>query len=291
MPMAITHSGRGRVTLALAACLASASAFAQEMRAPEDWTGQTDSATEDVLAGARLIDSVVALVGRRVITLSQLRTEARVALADHAALEAAQGTLQSAVLGSTLEYIISEDLVEEEASRLQVFPVTLAECQIAEEGLAARFPTRDAFESFLSHFDIDHERLRAILQRKLRASRYLENRLRIQSQPTDVEVDALLASGTEDPTVPRERSLAKAYLQRQKYQILATALVQELRARADVRILSSFGTGVAGGSGTVAPPALSGPTSPSGPPQAHRAGDAKGSLDSAHLDPRPSGAP
>jgi hypothetical protein len=287
MPMAITRRSSARALLAVG-LLAAGAAPAQEMRAPEDWAGaQTDSATQDVLAGAKLIDSVVALVGRRVITLSQLRTEARVALADHGALEAAQATLPGSVLASTLEYIISEDLVEEEASRLQVFPVSLAECQVAEEQLSARFPTREAFEAFLGHFDIDHDRLRAILQRRLRASRYLENRLRIQSQPTEVEVDALLASGL-DPTVPRERSLAKAYLQRQKYQLLAKSLVQELRSRADVRILANFGTG--GGEAT--PPAISGPTAPVGPPESpSAAGSNDGHLDSAHLDPRPAGAP
>jgi hypothetical protein len=250
--MAITLPVRWLLPLCLGLATTAAS---QELRAPEDWTGQTDSATQEVLVGAKLIDSVVAIVGRRVITLSQLRTEARVALAAHGATATAQGPLSNQVLGSTLDYVINEDLVEEEASRLQVFPVTNAEGQVAEEQLAAGFPSREAFESFLAHFDIDHERLRAILRRGLRASRYLENRLRLQSQASDAEVDALLARSISDATVPQTRPLARAYLQRQKYQVLAAALVRELRSRADVRILADFGAAIAGGAGTtVAPP-------------------------------------
>jgi hypothetical protein len=219
--------------------LAALAARAQELRAPEDWTGQRDAATEQALAGAKLVDSVVAVVGRRVITLSQLRAEARVGLADHGALEAAQGELSPALLSSSLEYLISQVLVEEEASRLQVFPVTAAEYQVAEDLLATRFPTHLAFESFLQRFDIDREQLRASLTRGLRASRYLENRLRLQSQPTDMEVDALLGRRTIDPSIPKDRAAATAWLQQQKYNELAKSLVAELRARADVRILAS----------------------------------------------------
>lgn len=200
-----------------------------------------DSAASE-LAGARLIDYVVAIVGRRVITLSQLEAEARIALASHGPVEAAEGVIPDAVLASTLQYVISEDLVEEEAARLGVFPVTAGECQLAEEQLAARFASRQAFEAFLDRFDIDHERLTALLRRRLRASRYLENRLRLQAETTDAEVDALVARAGTDPQLPRARPLAKAYLQRQKYQALAAKLVEELRSRADVRILASFGS-------------------------------------------------
>ncbi|HUB07110.1 MAG TPA: hypothetical protein VMB50_08915 [Myxococcales bacterium] len=231
--MGITLAARaaGPVCALLVAAIAAASPAAP---------AGTDG-SDGELAGAKLIDSVVAIVGRRVITLSQLRTEARVALAEHGSPEAAGGTLTDAVMSSTLDYVISEDLVEEEAARLGVFPVTAADCLVAEESLAARFSNRQAFDGFLARFDIDPERLTAILRRGLRSRRYLENRLRLQIQVTDREVGALLVRAATDPTLPRAPSLARAYLQRQKYQALAAKLVQDLRARADVRILASFG--------------------------------------------------
>ena len=59
MPMAITRRSSARALLA-GGLLAAGAAPAQEMRAPEDWAGaQTDSATQDVLAGAKLIVFVV----------------------------------------------------------------------------------------------------------------------------------------------------------------------------------------------------------------------------------------
>ncbi|MHB8418043.1 MAG: hypothetical protein ACYDCL_08195 [Myxococcales bacterium] len=193
------------------------------------------------ISGAKLIDSVVAIAGRRVITLSQLRGEARIALAEHGSIESAEGPLTDGVLSSTLDYVISEDLVEEEAARLGVFPVTNGECQVAEESLSTRLGGREAFEGFLARFDIDHERLTAILRRSLRASRYLESRLRLQAQATERQVDELLARAVHDASLPQARPLARAYLQRERYQALAAKLVADLRARADVRILASFG--------------------------------------------------
>ncbi len=221
---------------ALLGLLCAAPAAAEPAAAPAQPSG-----AESELRGARLIDSVVAIVGRRVITLSQLEAEARVALAEHGSVEAAAQPLADGVLRSTLDYVISEDLVEEEAARLGVFPVGTGDCLAAEETLAGRFASRQAFEAFLARFDIDPERLTSILRRGLRSSRYLQNRLRLQTEVTDRDVGALLARAVHDPALPQAPSLARAYLQRQRYQALAAKLVQDLRARAGVRIIAGFG--------------------------------------------------
>ncbi len=225
------------VVLSLA--LSGATAVAQSSSV--DWSHhEADSSTEGELAGATLIDSVAAIVGRRVITLSQLEAEARIALATHGPVEAAEAPLDPAVLGSTLDYVISQDLVEEEASRLGVFPVTAADCELAEERLAARFPTHAAFERFLVRFGIDAERLRASVRRTLRAERYLQHQLGPQAQPSDLEIAAWQARHPAAGPAAQARATARALLSREKYQALTTALVRDLRARADVRILAGF---------------------------------------------------
>ena len=204
---------------------------------------------EAALKGAELLDSIAAIVGRRIVTLSQLRTEARLALALHASVEAAQGPLSQGLLSSTLDYVVNEDLVEEEASRLQVFPISPDEIDQAERALAGRFPSPAEYERFLARFQIRHERVRTILRRGLRSARYLANRLLLQSQPSEAEVSEFLSHA------PRGgRSLATAYLQRQRYQSLVAALVQELRARSNVRILADFGDTAPSAAGAPSPP-------------------------------------
>jgi len=209
---------------------------------------------EAALHGAQLLDSIAAIVGRRIVTLSQLRFEARIALANHESIEAAQGPLDREILASTLDYVVNEDLVEEEASRLQVFQISPDETNRAERELARRFPSSKDFEHFLRRFHIRHERVQAILRRGLRVARYLANRLTLQSQASDAEVSERLSQHPDEARGAEARSLAKADLQRQKYQLLVTALVRELRTRSNVRLLADF-SGSEPGAGAYVPAA------------------------------------
>ncbi len=246
-----------------------ATGAAQVPSPPAAWARSIDDGdSRPELSGAKLIDSVVALVGRRVITTSQLRAEARIALAAHDSPAAADGPLGLELLSSTLTYVISQDLIEEEASRLGVFPVAAAECEMAEDRLAARFPSQGAFSIFLARHDIDQERLHASVRRSLRAQRFLERQLGPRAQPTLAEVDAWVASHAATEPLARARAEARAYLVKRKFQALTAALVRDLRARTDVRVLASFAS------------------SPNGPP-ARTDPDAEenGAFRSALLDP------
>ncbi len=207
----------------------------------------------DSLEGGELVDAVVAVVGRRIVTLSQLRTEARLSLAEHGAVEEADGQLGDELLAATLDLVIGEDLVEEEASRLQIFDVPMAETQAALEALSARFPSQAAFQAFLARHGIRAEAARAILRRGLRAQRYIENRLRLElaaqegpgrlsgasrggldaARPAGRLADAALTGPAISPAIHEE----KDYFQHRKVEALATGLLNDLRARARVRVL------------------------------------------------------
>jgi hypothetical protein len=171
----------------------------------------------DSLAGAQLIDGVVAVVGKQVVTLSQLRKDARVSLANHGEVAAAFQPLDDQALGGALDYLINQELVAGEARRLEVFEVSQAEIDAEQRSLEHRFHWPETLNAFLTRFSISEEELQAMLRRGLRARHYIDHRLRLQLQPDAGKVIA-------GPTIEE----------------LAASLVSELRARSNVRILMDF---------------------------------------------------
>jgi hypothetical protein len=165
------------------------------------------------LEGATLIDSIVARVNRHPITQSQLDLEARLALATHGEIGAAESRLNEAQLASALDYLIDQLLLEDEAERLQIFEVDDQQARQAQRQLEARFPPGKTLQAFLDRFGISNDMLDGALQRQLRAERYLDSRIRIQVQGSNSPAEA---------------------------QAIAKELVAQLRARADIRLLASF---------------------------------------------------
>jgi len=165
------------------------------------------------LEGATLVDSVVARVNRHPITQSQLDLEARLALAEHGELGAAEGRLSEPALSSALDYLIDQLLLEDEAERLQVFEIDDDETRKARAQLAARFPPARSLQSFLDRFGISGDMLESSLRRGLRAERYLDSKIRVRVQ------------GGTSPTEAQE---------------VAKELVAQLRGRADIRLLATF---------------------------------------------------
>jgi hypothetical protein len=180
-------------------------------------SGTVADAGPDPLAGARLVDGVVALIGKRIVTLSQLEQDARVSLANHGEIAEAYQPLDDRALASALDYLINQELVAGEARRLEVFEVSQAEIDAEEKSLSQRFHWPESLNSFLARFSIAESELQAILRRGLRARRYLDHRLRLQLEP-----DA--GKPVAGPSVEE----------------LAASLVSDLRARSNVRILIDF---------------------------------------------------
>jgi hypothetical protein len=171
----------------------------------------------DPLAGAQLIDGVVAVVGKQVVTLGQLRKDARVSLANHGEIVAAFQPLDDKALASALDYLINQELVAGEARRLEVFEVSQAEVDAEQKSLEHRFHWPESLNAFLTRFAISEPELQTMLRRGLRARRYIDHRLRLQLEPDAGKVIA-------GPTI----------------EDLAGSLVAELRARSNVRILMDF---------------------------------------------------
>jgi hypothetical protein len=80
----------------------------------------------------RLVEEVAAVVRprsgeARVITLTKVSEEGRIALVSHGGLDAAFRPLDAAALRASLEYYIDQVLLHEEAVRLNIFEVDRAD--------------------------------------------------------------------------------------------------------------------------------------------------------------------
>jgi hypothetical protein len=202
----------------------------------------------DVPEEGRVVDEVVAVVatrGReaRIVTLSRVSEEGRIALVSRGGIEAATATLDGAVLRASLDWYVDQLLLHEEAVRLQVFEVE-REAAVAELArFKAEFATPGQFKAFLFEIDATEEELTSTLRRSLRVRRYLESRLgRLRPSPRDVE-----AWYAAHPSEYGGRPLAQvteeitARLTAARADSETKALLADLRRRADIRILVDLG--------------------------------------------------
>ncbi len=198
--------------------------------------------------GGTVVDEVVAVVGTRagearVITLSTVAEEGRIALVSRGGTEAAFAPLAGAVLRASLDWYVDQLLLHEEAVRLQVFEVDSAAVQAELARFRKEFRRPGDFQAFLYAIDATEEELSAILRRTLRVRRYLESRLgRLRASPAEVE-----AWYRANPEAVAGRSLDEvsddiaARLATARADAETRALLAELRSRADIRILVDLG--------------------------------------------------
>jgi hypothetical protein len=190
----------------------------------------------------RIIDRVVAIIEGQVLTQSELEFETRVALIQQGALQAAFAPLDEEALKGGLELAINLRLQVLSANRLEAFPAEKAEV----ESRLARF--RDAFESeevflrFLSQAGADVRLLTEVLERRVRAERILDSRLRPRAQVSEADVkryfDQHASEYPEGYTAVRAR--LQNQLRKERYDQLAAEDLAELRSTAQVRRVASF---------------------------------------------------
>lgn len=202
-----------------------------------------------------LVEKVVAVVRNppdsapRVITLTKLVAEARIALVGRGALLAATRTMDGPALRATLDWLIDEMLVADEAARLKVDDVTHDAIAAEVRRFAARFPSGAEYRRFLANSEVSEEELSATLARDLRVKSYLESRVGRKMRLSEAEVsDAEKERGLVSPS-EKLREAFRTALVEERAKAQTDDLVAELRARADVRILEDFGKSGVGQSG------------------------------------------
>lgn len=174
-----------------------------------------------VLSGAvpgTLIDRVVAVVDKQVLTLSELLVEARVALVLREGEQAGSADLDEAAMRAFLDYTVNQMLVSMQARRLGGVEVASAEIEREVRRFAQRFRSPDAYRAFLRRFDIAEDTLRNLLERNLRNERYITARMRLSAD----------GSGDWDPSTSRYQQALRRWL-------------EDLRDTADLRIVNPTG--------------------------------------------------
>ena len=133
-------------------------------------------------APAQVVEQVVAVVRGpgapqpRVITLTRLEEEARIALVARGGVGAATAPLDTPALRAALAWLVDQTLLGDEAARLQVFEADPAEAQGELRRFRERFARPADYRAFLDRLELPEDELAAVLRRTLRVQRYVESR-------------------------------------------------------------------------------------------------------------------
>src|SRR5215472_2162595 len=210
--------------------------------------GQSSQSSPD----ASVIDRTVAVVDGRVITLSELDFEARVGLIQRGGIASAEGPLDDETLRAALQLSIAERLENLEGDKLQAFPVADAEVEVALQQFRSHFANDSEFLRFLNRHEADQPQLSALLERRLRAAKVLDSRVRLRARASDAEVRRYYDDHRDayGPAFEKAREQIQDKLFREHYQELVKAELAQLRRSADVTLIAPFArTAVPAGSG------------------------------------------
>lgn len=167
-----------------------------------------------------LIDRVVAVVDKDVITQSELLTEARVALAWREGEEAASAELGDPLLDALREYVINQTLVAAQARRLGTADVPAEQLEQRVWQFRQRFTSASVYQAFLRRFGITEAMVQDIFRRDLGNDRTLQQRVRSR----------LSLPGEESAESPQKR-----------YERAVQQWLDELRQSVEVRLLGPEG--------------------------------------------------
>jgi hypothetical protein len=191
---------------------------------------------------AAVVEQVVAVVRNpagavpRIITLTKLTEEARIALVSRGAVAAAFQPLDAEALRAALEWLVDETLVADEAARLQVDDVDPGAVAAELRRFQERFDG-GGYARFLALTELTDEEVAAALARTLRVQRHLETRAGRGARATDDEVEAYVRARGLVPPSKGAREVVRAQLEEDRARSQVRDILADLRARADVRVL------------------------------------------------------
>src|SRR3989304_364788 len=133
------------------------------------------------LARAELVDRIVAIIDREVVTLSEAEQASEIARARTGAA--------AAPLVSVVERLIESRLVEREVERFTGEPVSPELVDGALQEVRARFSSETAFLEMLTRNGLSEGELRATLRRQIGVAEYLEQRFRPLTFVTEAQIE------------------------------------------------------------------------------------------------------
>jgi hypothetical protein len=190
------------------------------------------------------LDKIVAVIEQQPILRSDLEIEARIALLQRGGLAAAEATeLGHEVLARTLDHVINQRLVEREADRLQVFGLELEARRAAYAAFIKKLGGEAAFRAFLARHEIGPSRVAAILERELRVSQFIANKVGLGARTTEADAQAYFDANPErfhGSDFAQVRAAITSMLTRDRVKALTQQFLEGLRANAKVRVLPPF---------------------------------------------------
>jgi peptidyl-prolyl cis-trans isomerase SurA len=132
-------------------------------------------------ARAELVDRIVAIIDREVVTLSEAEQASEIARARSG---------EEVPLVAIVERLIEARLVEREVERFTSEPVPSELVERAFEEVRAGTSSASEFKKMLARSGLSEDELRAILRRQVSVARYLERRFRPLTFVTEEQIAA-----------------------------------------------------------------------------------------------------
>jgi peptidyl-prolyl cis-trans isomerase SurA len=184
-------------------------------------------------ARAELVDRIVAIIDREVVTLSEAEQASEIARAR---------TDASAPLVSVVERLIESRLVEREVERFTGEPVSAELVDGALREVRAGFSSESAFRDMLTRSGLSEEELRAKLRRQIAVTQYLEQRFRPLTFVTEEQIEAyyrdeLLPSlqGRPLPELSEVSESIRRILEERAFNARVEEWIDGLKGRARIR--------------------------------------------------------
>jgi peptidyl-prolyl cis-trans isomerase SurA len=187
------------------------------------------------LAHAELVDRIVAIIDRDVVTLSEAEQAGEIA-------RARTGASEPEPLISIVERLIESRLVEREVERFTGEPVSPELVDGALREVRDRFSSETAFREMLAGSGLSEEELRATLRRQIGVARYLEQRFRPLTFVTEEQIEAyyrdeLLPSveGSRPPELSEVSESVRRILEERAFNARVEDWIEGLKARSRIR--------------------------------------------------------
>jgi peptidyl-prolyl cis-trans isomerase SurA len=132
-------------------------------------------------ARAELVDRIVAIIDREVVTLSEAEQASEIARAR---------SQTDVALVEVVERLIESRLVEREVERFTSEPVSSDLVERAFGEVRAASPSDAAFREMLARSGLSEEELRGTLRRQVAVAQYLERRFRPLTFVTEDQIEA-----------------------------------------------------------------------------------------------------
>jgi SurA N-terminal domain len=201
------------------------------------------------------LDAVAAVVDRKVITVSEVEAEARLALLEKAGPAAADGAIDARFLRTLLDHLITQELLAVEARRTLGATMKEGVVDAKVQALRDRFTSPEAARAFLQQHGIDEELLRARARRDLMNQALVSEVLARAGAPTDDEVRRVAAEqGAAAQDAARLASVREDLLRARREQAFSELMLR-LKGELDVRVVAAFADGPESAAGSEHGPA------------------------------------